>query len=44
MGFRSHVYGLPKVNLDDILARKLRRFMGYGAEYNYLAMLEAIRD
>ncbi len=44
MGFRSHVYGLPKVNLDDILDRKLRRFMGDGAAYNYLAMVEAIRD
>ena len=44
MGFRSHVYGLPKVNLDDIIDRKLRRFMGDGAAYNYLAMLEAIRD
>ena len=44
MGFRSHVYGLPKVNLDDIIDRKLRRFMGDGAAYNYLAMVEAIRD
>ena len=31
MGFRSQVYGLPKVNLDEILDRKLRRFMGDGA-------------
>ena len=44
MGFRSHVYGLPKVNLDDIVDRKIRRFMGDGAAYNYLAMVEAIRD
>jgi len=30
--------------LDDIIDRKLRRFMGDGAAYNYLAMVEAIRD
>ena len=44
MGFRSHVYGLPKMNLDDALDRKLRRFMGDGAGYNYIAMQEAIKD
>ena len=44
MGFRSHVYGIPKINLDDTLDRKLRRFMGDGAGYNYMAMLEAIKD
>ena len=44
MGFRSHVYGIPKMNLDDTLDRKLRRFMGDGAGYNYMAMLEAIKD
>ena len=44
MGFRSHVYGIPKINLDEALDRKLRRFMGDGAGYNYIAMLEAIAD
>ena len=44
LGFRSHVYGLPKMNLDDTLDRKLRRFMGDGAAYNYIAMQEAIKD
>ena len=44
MGFRSHVYGIPKINLDEALDRKLRRFMGDGAGYNYIAMLEAIED
>ena len=44
MGFRSHVYGIPKMDLDNTLDRKLRRFMGDGAGYNYVAMLEAIKD
>ena len=44
MGFRSHVHGKPKMDLDDILDRKLRRFMGDGAAYNYVAMQEAIDD
>ncbi|NQV56200.1 MAG: beta-ketoacyl-ACP synthase I [Rhodospirillales bacterium] len=44
MGFRSHVYGAPNIDLDDKIDRKLRRFMGDGAAYNYLAMVEAIED
>ena len=43
-GFRSHVYGMPKIDLDDALDRKNRRFMGDGAAYNYLSMEEAIAD
>lgn len=44
MGFRSHVHGSLKVNLPDLIDRKLLRFMGDGAAYNYLAMEEAIAD
>ena len=44
MGFRSHVFGKPKMDLDGVLDRKLRRFMGDGAAYNYVAMQEAIDD
>ena len=44
MGFRSHLHGKPKMDLDDVLDRKLRRFMGDGAAYNYVAMQEAIDD
>ena len=44
LGMRSHVYGKPKVNLDEAVDRKLRRFMGDGAAYNYLAMKQAIDD
>ena len=44
MGFRSHVYGKPNVDLDAAVDRKLRRFMGDGAAYNYLAMKDALAD
>ena len=43
-GFRSHVHGSLKVTLEDVLDRKVRRFMGDGAAYNYLAMEQAIAD
>ncbi len=44
LGFRSHVHGLPKIDLEGALDRKVRRFMGDGAAYNYLAMEQAIAD
>ncbi|MDJ0949643.1 MAG: beta-ketoacyl-ACP synthase I [Alphaproteobacteria bacterium] len=44
MGFRSHVAGTLKLNLDDMLDRRARRFMGDGAAYNYVAMEQAIAD
>ena len=44
MGFRSHVSGQIKINLQDSIDRKFLRFMGDGACYNYLAMLEALED
>lgn len=43
-GFRSHVHGAPTVDMDDMIDRKLRRFMGDGAAYSYIAMNEAIGD
>ncbi|MEQ8505507.1 MAG: beta-ketoacyl-ACP synthase I [Rhodospirillales bacterium] len=43
-GFRSHVHGAPKVDMDELIDRKLRRFMGDGAAYSYIAMGEAIKD
>ncbi len=43
-GFRSHVHGSLKIELDERIDRKLRRFMGDGAAYNYVAMEEAIAD
>ncbi len=44
MGFRSHVHGAISLDLDSAVDRKLRRFMGDGAAYNYVAMNEAIAD
>ena len=44
MGFRSHVHGEPTVDIEANIDRKLRRFMGDGAAYNYIAMAEAITD
>ena len=44
IGFRSHVYGPIGLNPDEIIDRKIRRFMGNGAAYNYIAMQEAILD
>jgi 3-oxoacyl-[acyl-carrier-protein] synthase-1 len=43
-GFRSHVHGAPQIDMDDMIDRKLRRFMGDGAAYSYIAMGEAIKD
>ena len=43
-GFRSHIHGSLKVNLDEAVDRKVRRFMGDGAAYNYLAMKQAVED
>ena len=44
MGFRSHVHGSLKIDLDKAVDRRAKRFMGDGAAYNYLAMQEAIAD
>ncbi len=44
MGFRSHVHGSLKLDPADHIDRKLLRFMGDGAAYNYIAMVEAIAD
>ena len=44
MGLRSQVAGSIDINLDEHVDRKLKRFMGDGTSYNYLAMQEAIED
>ena len=44
MGFRSHVHGPVNLDLDEVIDRKIKRFMGDGAAYNYLAMEQAIAD
>ena len=44
MGFRSQVYGDIGLDLDAAVDRRLRRFMGDGAAYGYVAMQEAIAE
>ncbi len=44
MGFRSHVHGALNIDLDDAIDRRVKRFMGDGAAYNYVAMEQAIKD
>jgi 3-oxoacyl-[acyl-carrier-protein] synthase-1 len=44
LGFRSHVHGSIKIGLDELVDRKLRRFMGDGAAYSYVAMKQAIEE
>ena len=44
LGFRSQVAGTLKMNVDELVDRRLMRFMGHGAAYAWLAMKEAIAD
>src|SRR6188474_1257833 len=44
LGFRSQVAGTLKLNVEELVDRRLRRFMGDGSAYAWLAMKEAIAD
>lgn len=44
IGMRSHVAGMPQVDLQATIDRKKLRFMGEAAAYAYLAMGSAIED
>lgn len=44
LGFRSQVCGPIRLDLKGLIDRKLKRFMGDSAAYNYLAMQQAIDD
>ncbi|HET8654541.1 MAG TPA: beta-ketoacyl synthase N-terminal-like domain-containing protein [Longimicrobiaceae bacterium] len=44
LGLRSLIAGVPQVDLEAEIDRKLRRFMGDAAAFAYLAMREAIAD
>jgi 3-oxoacyl-[acyl-carrier-protein] synthase I len=43
-GFRCQVHGEPKIEWEAMIDRKVRRFMGSGAAWNYIAMQQAIVD
>jgi 3-oxoacyl-[acyl-carrier-protein] synthase-1 len=44
LGFRSHIHGAITIDLDAFIDRKIKRFMGDGAAFNYVAMQQAIAD
>lgn len=43
-GFKCQVSARPSVNVEEVLDRRTRRFMGEGAGWNYIAMKEAIEQ
>jgi 3-oxoacyl-[acyl-carrier-protein] synthase I len=44
LGFRSQVRGAINIDFDAFIDRKIKRFMGDGAAFNYIAMQQAIDD
>ncbi|WP_373388060.1 beta-ketoacyl-ACP synthase I [Pseudomonas alcaligenes] len=44
MGLRSQVSGSVDLNLEELIDRKVLRFMGDAAAYAYLSMEQAIKD
>ena len=44
LGFRSQIVGTVNIDTEALIDRKLRRFMGNSAAYNYIAMQEAVED
>jgi len=44
LGFRTHVHGAIHIDVNALIEKKVRRFMGDAAAFNYLAMREAIAD
>src|SRR6188472_1961911 len=44
LGLRSQVAGVPDIDLEAQIDRKLKRFMGDAAAYSYVAMRDAIAD
>lgn len=44
LGFRCQVHGAPTIDLDTSIDRRVRRFMGDGAAWNWIAMQQAIAD
>ncbi|MGB5352576.1 MAG: beta-ketoacyl-ACP synthase I [Woeseia sp.] len=44
MGLRSQIAGSVEISIEDLIDRKVRRFMGDAAAYSYIAMQQAIDD
>ena len=43
-GFRCQVHGAPQLNPEDVVDKRVMRFMGEGSGWNYIAMEQAITD
>lgn len=44
LGLRSRIAGVPEIDLEARIDRKIKRFMGDAAAYAYVAMQDAIED
>ena len=44
LGFRSQVYGMPFINIEDFIDRRDMRFHGRGTAWNHIALDRAIKD
>ncbi|MCX7042346.1 MAG: beta-ketoacyl-ACP synthase I [Gammaproteobacteria bacterium] len=44
LGFRSQVGGMPDIDLDSLIDRKQRRFMGDASAFAHVSMADAIKD
>ena len=44
LGFRSQIFGMPSLDIKATVDKRVRRFMGEGAAWNYVAMEQAIAD
>jgi 3-oxoacyl-[acyl-carrier-protein] synthase-1 len=43
-GFRSQVHGRPNIDLDSLIDRRAKRFMGDTAAYAFVSMQQALQD
>jgi 3-oxoacyl-[acyl-carrier-protein] synthase-1 len=44
LGFRTNIYGAVHLDVNTLIDRKVKRFMGDAAAFSYIAMQEAIAD
>ncbi len=44
LGFRTHVHGGIHIDVNALIEKKVKRFMGDAAAFSYLAMRDAIAD
>ncbi|HEY2071019.1 MAG TPA: beta-ketoacyl-ACP synthase I [Rhizomicrobium sp.] len=44
MGFKSQVHGRPEIDMDSMIDRRAKRFMGDTAAYAFIAMQQALQE